>query len=57
MKLVAGSGQGGEIGELPAAETCAISSDDEDDHVAFRVKGDQLFTKLSSNGKVGGTCF
>ena len=54
MRLVEGA-QGKE-GELPAAQTCAWSDDDEEEElnnrVAFKTKGDQLFGKLGNNSKV-----
>lgn len=54
MRLVEGA-QGS--GELPAAQTCAWSDDEEDldagDKVAFKSKGDQIFgSKLGSSNKV-----
>lgn len=62
MKLVAGS-DGGKDGEmnLPAAETCALSDDDEDEHfdaVDFKeTKGNQFFSKLKNMGKKDDTVF
>ena len=53
MRLVEGA-QGKE-GELPAAQTCAWSDDEEEElnnRVAFKTKGDQLFGKLGNNSKV-----
>ena len=52
MRLVEGA-QGKE-GELPAAQTCGWSDDDEDmdsDKVAFKAKGDMLFGKLGNSSK------
>lgn len=52
MKLVENSSHGGVPGELPAAETCALSDEDEEeDAVAFKSKGDKMFGKLN-NSKV-----
>lgn len=56
MKLVEGA-QG--AGELPAAQTCAWSDDEEEldsDKVAFKTKGDQLFGKLGRKDKVREVC-
>ncbi|XP_067928541.1 endosome/lysosome-associated apoptosis and autophagy regulator family member 2-like isoform X2 [Watersipora subatra] len=55
MRLVEGAQ--GKTGELPAAQTCAWSDDDEEegDQVAFKTKGDQLFGKLGNRkGKTDG---
>ena len=53
MKLVTSS-SGKEEGELPAAETCALSDDEEDqyDAVAFKEgKSGNLFSKIKNIGK------
>lgn len=55
MKLVEGAQ--GKDGELPAAQTCAWSDEDEEEElnnrVAFKSKGDKLFGKLGNSSKVG----
>lgn len=59
MRLVEGAQGGGNDAELPAAQTCAWSDDEDEesaDHVAFKTKGDQLFGKLGAKrGKVSTT--
>jgi len=56
MKLVEGAQ--GKDGELPAAQTCAWSDEDEEEElnnrVAFKSKGDKLFGKLGNSSKGDG---
>lgn len=55
MRLVEGAQ--GKTGELPAAQTCAWSDDDDEgENVAFKTKGDKLFGKLGKKSKVRVAC-